>query len=236
MRIVPDTSPFRRIPLNMDGYQATFLVAIRWNIEMLNYHYTLLLNAIDRLADQEGELDIVGVEALSNAWSFLDSSWRFRELIEQMPNLKRTPVVKVFLRKTESMGKLRNSIQHLRREITTLVANGQSAWGILTWLKMQDPNGRMLKSCALVVGGSRSDNREIFPVPVGGTMHATIDKVTLTHSGTSVDLSEIGRRIAKVFKGLEGGLATELDSLNLPEAPHQGSMQLLILDLEPDWG
>jgi len=57
-----------------------------------------------------------------DAWSFIDSVHRLRELLEQMPGIQKneSTALKVFLGKTALIEDLRHIAQHLRREVKEL--------------------------------------------------------------------------------------------------------------------
>lgn len=232
--LIDESSPFRRIPFELDPHQAFFLAGIRWTIEMLNLHYRRLLVELSRLsAGASKSIESDGIQALADAWSLVDSLHRFRELVQQVPNLKHSPEQELFVRKTSSINELRDSIQHLREGILNMASNSQPVWGVLSWMALQDLQGKAIWACALQAGG-KLDGRQLSPIPVAGTMTAPIDRVTLTHAGHTAELSDAGRRARALFKGLERGLAQALESQN-PSGPHQGSMQFLQLDIRPDW-
>lgn len=231
--MIGPSSPFRRIPFHLDPHQGLFLGGIRWTAEMMELQYKRLLSALDQVTTVS-KLGDEGLEALADAWALVDSTYRFRELIQQLPGLKSSPDRELFVRKTAAFEKLRNSIQHLRNEISALAQNGQAVWGTLSWLVLQDTEAKAIWSCALQAGG-RLDGRSTIPFPVGGLVQARIDKITLTHNRTEADLSDAYRRAATLLHGLERSLES-VPEFQGRTGPHQGGMQLIRLDLRPDWG
>ncbi len=214
--LAPD-SPLRRIPAALDRRQAMFIDGIRYSVEMIDLAYVRLCDSLFRIASQfendksQSDLPATFAAPFIDAWSIVDSIHRLRELLEQLPNAKRSksPPYNLFRRKTALVTELRNIIQHLRKDLTIFAENDWPAYGVLDWLSVIDPQQGIVKACVMVSGKVRSGS---FPVrnPVGLTIQGSIDHVTLQCKQERLGLSDAVRAIEPIVRGLEDSLRSQV--------------------------
>lgn len=234
--MLDSNSPLRRLPGNLDDRQALSLRGISFTIDMIETAYERLLITlaeINKDAVSNNNLYSLGVEALLDAWSLIDHVHRLRGLVQQMPRMRRSPALRLFLDHTAQSESFRNVIQHLREEVASIAKRKQAIWGALSWLAMLDPEGRLLRSSSIMYGALLNSG-EVYPFPVSGVMQHPIDRIELTHGGQIICLSDIVNEVRTLTLGLEKALEKALDAI--PEkGPLLGPIQLIALDIEPDW-
>jgi hypothetical protein len=214
--IAPD-SPLRRIPAALDRRQAMFFDGIRYSVEMVDLAYARLCDSLCQIAGQFAEgntqpgLPATFAAPFIDAWSIVDSVHRLRELLEQTPNLKRSksPSYELFRRKTALVTELRNTIQHLRNELTTFAERDWPAYGVIDWLSIVDAQEGIVKACVMVSGKVRSGS---FPVrnPAGLAIQGPVDHVTLQCKEERLGLSDLVRAIEPIVRGLENSLRSQV--------------------------
>jgi hypothetical protein len=121
MDYVSQESELRRVPANVERRTILFLDGVRYSFQAFEISATRLAHTLNHLSHPKkpgedlGELISV---ATIDAWSIIDAVHRLRELLEQMPGMKKnTPERQLFLRRTASVEDLRHYFQHFRTEI-----------------------------------------------------------------------------------------------------------------------
>jgi hypothetical protein len=158
--ILDDKSPFRRIPAGLPREQILFLDGIRYSVEItaLAYHRLWANTAAmtKAMADQVGVQDPNSyTAALSDAWTMIDSTYRLRELIWDMPGLakkQRSMELRKFRGSTASIEPLRHKVQHLKGDIRALASTDQPVWGILSWFSLLEEQPDIVRICRLAAG------------------------------------------------------------------------------------
>jgi hypothetical protein len=207
--IITADSPFRRLHANLDPRQACFLDGIRISAEMLDVAYTRLTDLLWQATNQD---KIVGFAPLVlDAWAIIDSVHRLRHLLDEMPRLKKnTPKYKLFEKKTRAVIAFRNTIQHLRGEMTAMADHGWPVWGELSWLAVVDRASGEIQTCTMVPGRVQSGSRHLIN-PVGKSFTGPIDHVTLTCKSDRVSVSELYTEAEKIIKALEPSLCQQIE-------------------------
>jgi len=193
---------------------------------MVDVAYSRLLKTLLNLSTVQDAVQKQGaVEALLDAWSIVDAIHRLRELLQQMPHLKRSLSVNLFLRKTTTYKDLRNSIQHLRGDIAVMANKDMPVWGDLAWVTALDREGKTIRSCVLVSGTIRRGTHPILnPLEISTT--GPVGSVTLIHNGHTVCLGDAVQFVAKITASLESALAKQIG--NLPKTPPTSGADLLV--------
>jgi len=196
-----------RIPSGWDRKQMLYLDGIRYSIQIADLAYSRLCESLLRLHKrrkglEEGELTVTITGAMLDAWSIIDSIVRLRGLLGQTPNLKQNvPQLQLFKRKTETVPKLRNRVQHLNHEIEQLVAKEIPALGVISWLVVLNEPEKYLCSCSISAGTFFSRTVP-FIMPVGIPLETPIDHVTL-NAEVSVNFCDIMAEVENVTRYLE---------------------------------
>ena len=143
--LVEKDSPLRRVSVHTDPRVILFLDGIRYSIEIIDLSYNRLLKTLDIISNPENtniELTELIVQATSDAWSIVDFAHRLRELVQQLPQLrKKEASVQLFIRNTDELEELRNFVQHFRTEIDSFVSRSMRLWGVVSWSKINDETG-----------------------------------------------------------------------------------------------
>jgi hypothetical protein len=145
MELITKDSTLRRIPTSVDRRTILFLDGIRYSLHTFELAFLRLTRTLDRLSQGKKESDDLGemiAEATTDAWAMIDSVHRLRELLEQMPRLKKNqPELQLFLRRTATVEELRHFFQHFRTEIDSFVSRGMPLWGTLSWARTNAESG-----------------------------------------------------------------------------------------------
>ena len=123
-------------------------------IEGIQFSYNMIENIMTKLHDTciQIENDESKVyEALQLCWSFIDSVYRIREILQSLPRLnKKDRKLRIFLSETKITKDYRHYIQHLRSELTKTDYDKFPVWGSLSWV---DKN--IDKKCHCIIFGSK---------------------------------------------------------------------------------
>lgn len=131
--------------------------------------------------------------ALTDSWLIVDVIHRLRSLLQQTPNLKKkTPEMRLFFQKTESIEDLRNAIQHLNQESESYIQNKVGAWGALTWITPATNDKHSFVSHLLVPGTVRPTEHTILN-PYPADIRYPICLITLA-AKKPVCISDIAKR------------------------------------------
>jgi hypothetical protein len=212
--ILTEQSRFRRIRADLHPHQASFIDGIRFSIETLDVAYSRLCGCLDRISrmPNAGDSGVSTAIALLDAWAVIDAVHRLRELLNQMPGLKKnSPTLQLFIRNTEDASEFRNTIQHLRGELKEMSERGWPAWGSLTWLFVADPTTRIVHSCLMIPGRVQSGAQNIIN-PLDHVITNTIDVVTLHCKDRKLSLTALYRQTEKIVRALEPGLAAHIEN------------------------
>ena len=223
-------APLLRIPVQMETVQAGFLDAIRLSAEIGGLAYARLSHCLEIVGlRNEGLLPIPGEVAglFLDAWSVVDAVHRIRELLLQMRGVKRSmPAWQLFIRETEDVNSLRNTVQHLSNEIAEMTRNGWSTWGRLGWLQLMNSEMTRCRSFCLSPGKVITHTQPALN-PCGKQFYGRVDHVHLYSKGDCLDLSLAVRRTSAMIELIERNLSTKF-----PNPEHSGSDTLVFLEVE----
>lgn len=204
--MLPDkNSPLRNLPTALDPVQGLFLDGIRYGIEMADIAFSRLTDYL-KVASVSKEPEGSFAGAFLDAWAFVDSIHRLRELLQQMPNAKtgRNPSVRDFLSQTEVCRTLRNGFQHLRREISAMAGSLEPIHGVLKWIYLD--SSETGRSLAMASGKIRTE--ALIPVinPVGLDFFGQLDHIELDFRGSTARISYIHRLQVELTRKIDDSL------------------------------
>jgi len=166
--------------------------------------------------------------AMLDAWTVVDSTHRLRELLMQFPDVKqRLAHLQVFYRRTASVERFRNLIQHLRRKIDALALNGLPVWGSLTWRLRTDPTTSEETSFG-ICPGTFFDGAKVFLSEFGERMEKPIGMVCLNIGNASLDLGALVESATPIITYFERTLAEQFR-----DEPLNGADLLLKIKVKP---
>ncbi len=141
-------------PQPLTRHMVLFLDALRYSFQMAQFQkdeIDKLLPVLEETESITGEYETDAVRLTLNLWGIIDTGHRIRELIQQLPGLKKnTPEIQIFLRSTQSVEDLRHYVQHLRTDIHTLPEKSAPLWGVISWVseKRKDTSFTLLTGSA----------------------------------------------------------------------------------------
>ncbi len=214
--IIDNNSPLRQIPTQTNRKQMLFFDAIRYSVEMADLAHNRLRETLYEIAQspistESNSRDFTS--AILDAWSIVDLVHRLRGLLAQVPGIKQnTPAFLIFMKKTEKIEKLRNSVQHLNQQIHKITDLNIPVWGALSWVALFDPEVKSVWTCTLVAG-TFFERSEPLISPLGKMFHPPVDLITLQASNCSVCLSDSMRNVEQVVHSLEDCLREQFKDL-----------------------
>ena len=236
--IFDDKSPFRRLPAGLPREQILFLDGIRYSVEITALAYGRLW--ANTAAMTKAMADQIGVQdpnsytaALSDAWTMIDSTYRLRELIWDMPGLakkQRSVELRKFRGSTTSIEDLRHKVQHLKGEIRALAGTDQPVWGILSWVSLFEEQPDIVRHCRLAAGtlspyfGPPTKLEKMLLTP-------PVDRLELTAHQISVSLTDTYKAVERVARALEEALQEAFKTLPKETQPAGGDI-LACLELK----
>lgn len=230
----PD-SPLRAIPTGYSDQQVHYLEGLRFCFEMTELAYARLETTLLELS----QLPAVGVPgsmrsplialALMDAWSIVDQVDRTRNLLVQLPYLKKrrraSPGMDVFQERTKTIPALRNLVQHMTTELSTPQREHERPWGHLAWMYRTNETPIRLISYQLVTGCSRAGEYGICGqqdrVP-----QSVISRIILQRQSQSANLTFVHGASRVLARDLEAALLA-----GAPGAPPRDFDALYSLDV-----
>lgn len=210
--LVSTTSPFRSLPSTLDRRQATVLDGIRLALEMADLCYARLEQILLNLAQQEAlppQEYRVFPGAFVDAWTFVDTVNRLRDLVRQFPRMRNSTGLRLFFDRTSSIEVMRDVLQHLNNEIAGLAERNESVWGQLGWVATIDPVIASSKLCFLV-GGQVTPGTHPFINPLGKPLRYPIDHVQLTLGSQCVEFTRVYESLQKFVEAVEPSLSARI--------------------------
>ena len=137
--LIPEDSPLRVLPTDLSRRQVLYFDGIRYAAEMINLSYNRLFSQLMEIGATDREVTTLDIAtAMLDAWSIVDSTNRFRDLVKRTPGLHRKSWKHILLADTSEVDAMRNGIQHIEGNISDLADNGHQVWGYLRWAQMND--------------------------------------------------------------------------------------------------
>lgn len=213
--MLQDDTIFRRLPDKLDRVELRFLEAIRFGIQSADLSFRRLysqLLTVTKLHDGKSEIPKeVFPSALADAWAFLDTAHRLKEVIERTPNLKlKAPEIALFMRAVETLNELRNSFHHAREDFFKIDANETAIWGVVAWcVPRAADHGTMFT----LVPGTLFEGSYPMLNPIGHTINGPLDMVTLIAFTRRADLSDVYRKMGRLTEHLEIEVVNRTDGM-----------------------
>jgi hypothetical protein len=207
--IVGPESELRRIPAALDPKQAFFIEGIRVSIEMIDFAHTRLQATLAEMDAAIVSGQAAGREAntppLLDAWSIIDSLHRLADLARNLPSVEdrmRIPAFRSLLQNSDSVNRLRNTVQHLPGSIRNLpVAPEWSVWGALSWCKVVDTDN--IRCAAYLPGKAVPGARSPLVNPCGRKIRYPVGLITLSQHPVSVCISDLIEDVERFGAALE---------------------------------
>lgn len=179
----------RRQELSLDGIETSlFMIKVcytRLQKTILQYSST-----VNKGGDAVQHLQIL---IFLDVWSFVDIIDRLRLLISQLPGLKKgTPIV-LFQKATEDAETLRDRVQHLDNEISQLEDTGHPIWGSLSWIYSTPGQQNRVNVMVIIPGRVARSKGLPFVNPAGRRIELPVDHISLSASGTTMNISDLYR-------------------------------------------
>lgn len=129
MKILSEKSPFKFLPMKMDGYQLLLFDAIRITFEMIEHDYSILESKLHQLSQEHSKKENIST-VFSSAWAIVDHTSRAIKLFQKLPSQSNHMILDPILH----VNSFRNTIQHLHERIDeSMIENRSPFYGILTW-------------------------------------------------------------------------------------------------------
>lgn len=155
MKLVPKESPLRRVPRSVDRRTVLYLDGVRYALQSFELSSLRLARTLHHISKKRVDTDDLGhliLEATVDAWTMVDSTHRLRELLLQIPGLKKNEAeLQLFIRKTKSIEELRHFFQHFRSEIGSFADRGMPLWGTIAWAS-EDPDSGLPNTHTIIPG------------------------------------------------------------------------------------
>ncbi len=229
MLFLPDDSPLRNPPASTEPKQLVAFDGLRYILDMLSIAYSRLLDDLHRLSvdfPNIGPDKQVVASAFLNSWSIVDNLYRLYQLLHDIPRLKRTPPLEVYLRAISKVEDLRHGVQHLDERLSEYAAASTPVWGTLRWFYTPGAPEDGGTAMTLVSGAVRSGYRQAIN-PLGKSYFIPIGLVTLDAFEKSIDLSDLMDRTRKMILDFDQSLRKAVGS-----APTGGADLLIGIEME----
>ncbi len=233
--IISRESPLYRIPYWLNPREALFLDGIRFTVEMIDVAHSRLHYLLETIATDPSWLEKYPMaEPFLGAWSIVDSIYRLRSLVNQIPGIKQRdlPQRKIFLNKTKEVQGFRHTLQHLNNEIKLLADQGRPTWGTLYWFTLTEfyeeegsiqnsPQNVKAGCWCLLISGSVVDatDKKFSAGPVSfldQVFEHKVNLITLNSGTSSISISDHFNYVEVFAHALETYMVEHMT--DLPEA------------------
>lgn len=224
-------SPLRRVPIGLDRRQQIVLDGLRISADTIDLCLRRLAASLSSLPSQPvNTLEYIELACSANldAWSIVDHIHRFTELLRQMPMVKQNlPQFQLLYRAASDAEQMRHYIQHVRNEVDTLSASGQSVWGSLTWaLKRDYDAGRRTKY--MLNSGTFYDGHFAAMGSFPEIVTRDVDFIMIHAGDRSFELTGIINHVERVIRSFEESIEAQAGSMQ-----RHGSDLLAVLTMHP---
>jgi len=199
-------SPFRRLPIDLPRRQILYFDALRLSAEMAELAFHRLSELLVRISEKDEEpLSNKAISGLTDAYTVIDSTHRFREVLRLTPGIKHNAKFKLFMRQTQDVEKLRHVVQHLNQEVDRIAQEGWAALGTITWLGSSEVLGGPPTAWILQAGTSYSGQLTYGPMidTWSSLTSGEIDDISIVTAGVKVNLSKLMHHLRSMVRSLE---------------------------------
>jgi hypothetical protein len=217
--LIPESSPLRRHPENLNPRHRLILDGIRYSVEITELAYHRLVKTLLAISQLSKEPlppnSFAGV--LADVWTIIDSVNRLRALIIKIPKSSEVDYVKSFLSRTEVVREMRNVVQHIHGRLEKLVKFKQPTWGTIGWVTLNESPTTSGK-IHLLVPASFLEGEHRLINPSGETFRARLDLITLNAHGLSIRILDLVEEVATFISIFQEELAKQFKDI-----PHSGA-------------
>jgi hypothetical protein len=200
--LVPDDSPLRRVPSNLERRTILYLDGIRFALEQFDLASLRLADALNEIAksgDDAKGLNQLVAQATIDAWSLVDAAHRLRQLLQQLPGLKKNQAdVKLFLRRTASVEELRHFVQHFRNEIDVFAKRGMPLCGTLSWVWSNEAQRRIENHT--IIPGTFFEGAWVATCTFDTKRFQFVERVLLHAGSVKIDLADLNNFVEQFTK------------------------------------
>ena len=209
--IIKEDSPFRNLPAELNRKQLLYLDGIRFTVEIVDFAYQQLQEILHKAATSK---EIFAPSSMHYAWSFVDTFFRLRRLLEQMPGVKKQREgFQLFLRRTKEVENFRHVFQHLDKDINEIVEQNIPVWGSLSWIVVMDQDKMLIRSCVVVPGPVFTSKDNYLVNPIGKVIDLPAGEITLQARRKLLNLSGLMISVRDLIKGIEPSLRKQFEGL-----------------------
>ena len=134
-----DLTQLRNPPPGLSRKQIMILDGIRYAVEIAQVAYDRLYDTLMSWKGLESQSSSTAfATAIADAWTIIDSTHRFSDLVENLPGLPNAPWRRLLATNGRDALDLRDCVQHQLGELAELVQNGGQIWGYLSWAEITD--------------------------------------------------------------------------------------------------
>jgi len=196
--LIPNDSPLRRVPTKLDRRTILYLDGVRFSFESFDLASLRLATTLDQLArlrDDNTDLNSLIVSATTDAWSMIDAAHRLRELLQQLPGLKKNqPELQLFLRRTAPVEDLRHFFQHFRTEIQAFAErSNMPLCETLSWAWTDPANGQLENHT--IIPGTYFERAEVSTCTFDTQRFKFVERVLLNAGPCKLDLADLNEHV-----------------------------------------
>lgn len=213
--MLSDNSPFLNLPIGLDQKQAIFLDGMRHAVQIIDFSYMRLCQALTRQAlnRPRAYAESQFTHVFLDAWAFVDAVDRFRSLWEMQPNAERLPKEyspSSIRSQLQTIRDTRNVSAHIAQKIDQIVSLNASALGAINWITLLSKRPLKVNTYFIRPGIMKGRSMAQFAMPQG--------KITFRHGSACIslaagkhyaNLSEAHRIVGSIVRFAESTLKFE---------------------------
>ena len=148
------------------------------------------LHDLGNQKELKGDVGLIITSAISDAWTMIDSTHRLRQLLQQLPRMKKnTAELQLFLRRTTPVEDLRHYFQHLRGEIHSIAEMAMPLWGTIAWSQPNPETG--LLETHMINPGTFFDGIGVGSCTFNSQQGKFVERVLLHAGPQKLDLADL---------------------------------------------
>lgn len=192
-KLVTSTSALRRVPIAVADDDKVVLDGIRYSLEVADRAYKRLRETLWEISrNPEAEHVELYADVVSDAWTVVDSLNRLREMCEAGCSFLEHDFYRSYAETLKQVILLRNSHQHMKGRLEKIIADKESAWGVISWFSLAENPPTHIDGHSLIAGTLRSLENLTPEVPQH-KFHMPVDAITMRSQRTEVPISQLMR-------------------------------------------
>lgn len=190
-KLITADSALRHVPIDVPSKDKVMLDGVRYSIEIADRAHRRLRETL-WIVSSKSEEDQVDryVDMVSDAWTIVDSIHRLRVLCEANSRLFNSGYCREYAEVTKDVVLLRNSVQHMHSKLEKLVADKESAWGVLSWIVCTENPPSKAEKHSFSAGTMRA-NDVLLPEFPERPFYPPVDGISLRAAKTTISLSDL---------------------------------------------